>query len=104
MRVALKTVNDRLANLGYTSQPEKGDDYFYFSGGKGSGLDGDVKGPLGEGALPNVCLSGGPYFSSVLVLPKRRDYAYARFVSGSPHSGTPRASWAVDPDRDSSGR
>jgi hypothetical protein len=45
MRVALKTVNDRLANLGYTSQPEKGDDYFYFSGGKGSGLDGDVKGP-----------------------------------------------------------
>ena len=80
MLVTLKPVNDRLANLGYTSQPEKDDGYSYFSGGKGGGLDGDGACPRGEEALPNVCLSGGPYFSSVLVLPKRRDYASARFV------------------------
>jgi hypothetical protein len=34
MRVTLKTVNDRLAELGYDARLEKGDGYFYFSGGE----------------------------------------------------------------------
>jgi hypothetical protein len=44
MRVTLKTVNDRLAELGYNARLEKGDGYFYFSGGEAADwLDCTVK-------------------------------------------------------------
>jgi hypothetical protein len=46
MRVTLKTVNDRLAELG-DAHLEKGDGYFYFSGGEATDwLDRTVKVPL----------------------------------------------------------
>jgi hypothetical protein len=34
MRITLKSVNDRLAELGVGARLEKGDGYFYFSGGE----------------------------------------------------------------------
>ena len=34
MRVTLKSVNDRLGELGLSALLEKGDGYFYFSGGE----------------------------------------------------------------------
>jgi hypothetical protein len=47
MRVTLKTVNDRLAELGYDARLEKGDGYFYFSGGEAMDwLDRTVKVPI----------------------------------------------------------
>jgi|HubBroStandDraft_5_1064220.scaffolds.fasta_scaffold07072_8 hypothetical protein len=47
MRVTLKTVNDRLAELGYDARLEKGDGYFYFSGGEAMDwLDQTVKVPI----------------------------------------------------------
>ena len=36
MRITLKSVNHRLAELGADARLEKGDGYFYFSGGKAS--------------------------------------------------------------------
>jgi len=47
MRVTLKTVNDRLAELGIDARLEKGDGYFYFSGGETTDwLDRTVKVPI----------------------------------------------------------
>jgi hypothetical protein len=46
MRVTLKSINDRLAELGHKARLEKGDGYFYFSGGEaGDWLDRTVKVP-----------------------------------------------------------
>jgi hypothetical protein len=50
MRVTLKSVNDRLAELGHTALLEKGDGYFYFSGGEATDwLDRTVKVPTLSG-------------------------------------------------------
>jgi hypothetical protein len=44
MRITLKSVNDRLADLGHSAQLEKGDGYFYLLGGEASDwLDRTVK-------------------------------------------------------------
>jgi hypothetical protein len=44
MRVTLKTVNDHLTELAIDARLEKGDGYFYFSGGEASDwLDRTVK-------------------------------------------------------------
>jgi hypothetical protein len=44
MRVTLKSVNDRLGELGIKATLEKGDGYFYFSGGEATDwLDRTVK-------------------------------------------------------------
>jgi len=46
MRVTLKSVNDRLGELGHSALLEKGDCYFYFSGGEATDwLDRTVKVP-----------------------------------------------------------
>ena len=46
MRVTLKSINDRLAELGHKARLEKGDGHFYFSGGEASDwLDRTVKVP-----------------------------------------------------------
>ena len=46
MRVTLKSINDRLAELGHKASLEKGDGYFYFSGGEATDwLDRTVKVP-----------------------------------------------------------
>lgn len=46
MRVTLKSVDDRLAELGHNTHLEKGDGYFYFSGGEATDwLDRTVKVP-----------------------------------------------------------
>jgi len=34
MRVTLKSINDRLSELGHKASLDKGDGYFYFSGGE----------------------------------------------------------------------
>ena len=47
MRVTLKSVNDRLAELGIDARLEKGDGYFYFSGGEATDwLDRTVRMPI----------------------------------------------------------
>jgi hypothetical protein len=47
MRITLKSVNDRLADLGHSAQMEKGDGYFYFSGADATDwLDRTVKVPI----------------------------------------------------------
>jgi len=47
MRITVKTVNDRLAELGADARLEKGDGYFYFSGGEATDwLDRTVKVPI----------------------------------------------------------
>jgi hypothetical protein len=44
MRVTLKSVNDRLTELGHDARLDKGDGYFYFSGGEATDwLDCTVK-------------------------------------------------------------
>ncbi len=46
MRVTLKSINDRLAELGHKASLEKGDGYFYFSGSEATDwLDRTVKVP-----------------------------------------------------------
>jgi hypothetical protein len=46
MRVTLKSINDRLAELGHKALLEKGDGYFYFSGAEiGDWLDRTIKVP-----------------------------------------------------------
>ena len=46
MRVTLKSISDRLAELGHKASLEKGDGYFYFSGGEATDwLDRTVKVP-----------------------------------------------------------
>jgi hypothetical protein len=46
MRVTLKSVNDRLTELGHDARLNKGDGYFYFSGGEATDwLDRTVKVP-----------------------------------------------------------
>ena len=46
MRVTLKSINDHLAELEHTARLEKGDGYFYFSGGEASDwLDRTMKVP-----------------------------------------------------------
>jgi hypothetical protein len=47
MRVTLKFINDRLAELGIDARLEKGDGYFFFSGGEATDwLDRTVKVPI----------------------------------------------------------
>ncbi len=47
MRVTLKSINDRLAELGHKASLEKGDGYFFFSGGEAADwLDWTVKVPI----------------------------------------------------------
>lgn len=47
MRVTLKSVNDRLTELGHDARVEKGDGYFYFTGGGAAEwLDQTVKVPI----------------------------------------------------------
>src|SRR5579862_7956907 len=49
MRVTLKSISDRLAELGHKADFEKGDGYFYFSGGEANDwLDRTVKVPNSE--------------------------------------------------------
>jgi hypothetical protein len=52
MRVTLKSVNDRLADLEHDVRLEKGDGYFYFSGGEATDwLDRTVKVPIRGSAI-----------------------------------------------------
>ena len=50
MRVTLKSINDRLAELGHKASLEKGASYFYLSGGEATDwLDRTVKVPILSG-------------------------------------------------------
>jgi hypothetical protein len=47
MRVTLKSINDRLTELDIEARLEKGDGYFYFSGGEATDwLDRTIKVPI----------------------------------------------------------
>jgi hypothetical protein len=53
MRVPLKSINSRLSELGIDATLEKGDGYFYFSGGEATGwLDRTVKVPTLSSLTP----------------------------------------------------